>query len=128
MQRRMKRTLQIISILLFYLLVAGLLMLVIYRNGNYPAGSDTMFHVYRGDVIYQSIKEGNWFPLLDPVWYNGAEILRYWAPFPAYCLALCQFFAGGNLFYGYLWFCAIVFFFLYSKTSSSEFTATINLS
>lgn len=110
MPRSMKRTLQNISILLLYLLMAGLLMLVIYRNGNYPAGSDTMFHVYRGDVIYQSIKEGNWFPLLDPTWYNGAELLRYWAPFPAYCLALCQFFAGGNLFAGYLWFCASVFF------------------
>ena len=106
----MKRILQISSILLFYLLVAGLLMLIIYWNGNYPAGSDTMFHVYRGDVIYQSVKAGNWFPLLDPNWYNGAEILRYWAPFPAYCLALCQFLAGGNLFAGYLWFCAIVFF------------------
>ena len=106
----MKRTLQIISILLLYLLMAGLLMLMIYRNGKYPAGSDTMFHVYRGDVIYQSIKAGNWFPLLDPTWYNGAEILRYWAPFPAYCLALCQFLAGGDLFAGYLWFCAAVFF------------------
>jgi len=105
-----KKTLQIISILLLYLLIAGLLMLVIYQNGNYPSGSDTMFHVYRGDAIYQSIKQGNWFPLLDPNWYNGAEILRYWAPFPAYCLAVCQFFAGGNLFTGYLWFCAIVFF------------------
>lgn len=107
---RVKKTLQIIIILLLYLLIAGLLMLVIYRNGDYPSGSDTMFHVYRGDVIYQSIKQGNWFPLLDPNWYNGALILRYWAPFPAYCLALCQFFAGGNLFAGYLWFCAAVFF------------------
>lgn len=107
---RVKKTLQIISILLLYLLMAGLIMLVIYRNGTYPAGSDTMFHVYRGDVIYQSVKQGNWFPLLDPNWYNGAEILRYWAPFPAYCLALCQFFAGGNLFAGYLWFCGAVFF------------------
>ena len=73
----MKRILQISSILLFYLLVAGLLMLIIYWNGNYPAGSDTMFHVYRGDVIYQSVKAGNWFPLLDPNWYNGAEMMNF---------------------------------------------------
>jgi len=107
---RGKKTLQIISILLFYLLLAGLVMIVIYRNGYYPAGSDTMFHVYRGDVVYQSVKTGNWFPLLDPNWYNGAEIMRYWPPFPAYFQALCQFFAGGDLFAGYLWFCAAVFF------------------
>lgn len=86
-------------------------MVVVYRSGTYPAGSDTMFHVYRGDVIYQSIRNGNWFPLLDPTWYNGAEILRYWAPFPAYIMAFCQFLGGGNLFNGYIWFTGLVLLF-----------------
>lgn len=94
-----------------YLLLTGMVMVLVYRSGTYPAGSDTMFHVYRGDVIYQSIREGNWFPLLDPNWYNGAEILRYWAPFPAYVMAFCQFLGGGNLFTGYLWFTGLILFF-----------------
>lgn len=97
--------------MLVYLLLTGMVMVLVYRSGNYPAGSDTMFHVYRGDVIYQSIRNGNWFPLLDPTWYNGAEILRYWAPFPAYIMAFCQFLGGGNLFTGYLWFTGLVLLF-----------------
>ena len=97
--------------MLLYLLMAAAVMVLVYRSGNYPSGSDTMFHVYRGDVIYQSVKEGNWFPLLDPNWYNGAEILRYWAPFPAYVMAFCQVLGGGNLFNGYLWFVGLTLFF-----------------
>lgn len=70
-----------------------------------------MFHIYRGNLLYHSISEGNWFPLLDPNWYNGAEIMRYWAPFPAYIMAFCQFLAGGDMFQGYIVFVGLMCFF-----------------
>lgn len=94
--------------MLLYLLMAAMVMVLVYRSGTYPSGSDTMFHVYRGDVVYQSVKTGNWFPLLDPAWYNGAELFHYHAPVSAYVMALCQFLGGGNLFNAYLWFTGLV--------------------
>lgn len=90
--------------------MAGAVMVLVYRSGNYPAGSDTMLYVYRGDVIYQSVQNGNWLPILDPNWYNGMEFFCYQAPFPAYVMALCQFCGGGNLFNAYLWYTGLVLF------------------
>ena len=63
-----------------------------------------MYHVYRGDYVYNAIKSGNWYPLYDPAWYNGVEILRYWSPFPAYVMAFCQYLAGGSQFGAYLFY------------------------
>ncbi len=96
-------------VLLFGLLTAGV-MGCVYISGIYPAGSDTMCHVYKGERLYQEIRNGNLYPLLDMRWYNGVEILRYWAPLPVYVMAGCIAIAFGNLFYGYLLYVGIVFF------------------
>lgn len=85
-----------------------LIMLVLKEWGNYPAGSDTYCHLYRADVILEQIKSGNWFPLYDPYWYNGVEIMRYWGPIPLYVLALTEY-IGGSVFQGYLGFVGLIF-------------------
>ena len=88
--------------------VATLIMYVIYRWGNYPSGSDTYCHLYRADIILQNIREGNWFPLYDPYWYNGVEIMRYWGPVPLYVLAFTQY-LGGDIFAGYIGYVGLLF-------------------
>lgn len=95
---------------LLYLVVAVLVVAFVAVSGKYPTGNDVMYHIYRGDWLYHSIQEGNWWPLLNPMWYNGVELLRYWAPLPAYAMALCQFLAGGSTMYAYLVFVGIVCF------------------
>ncbi len=77
-------------------------------SGNYPQGSDTLCHIYRADVLLNSILEGNWYPLYDNMWYNGVEIMRYWAPAPLYILAGCEAIAGSML-NGYILFVGLVF-------------------
>ena len=53
---------------------------------------------------------GNWYPLYDNFWYNGVQMMRYWAPLPVYFLAFCQWLAGGSDINGYLIFISLVFY------------------
>ncbi|MDE6898948.1 MAG: hypothetical protein K2P16_06790, partial [Lawsonibacter sp.] len=103
------------NILLFlapvcYLAISVLVVLAVSWSGVYPSGSDTMYHMYRGNFVYESILAGNWWPQLDPMWYNGVELLRYWAPLPAYFMAFCQLLAGGDPLDGYLIFVGLICF------------------
>lgn len=107
----MKRRLGNIVTIFLYGILAGLLVWIVYQSGIYPGGSDTMCHIYKGDILYKEILKGNFYPLIDPMWYNGVEMMRYWAPLPVYVLALCEALTGGNPFYGYLLFVGCVFFF-----------------
>lgn len=100
----------ILFIPILYAVIAVLIVGTVMRNGIYPDGSDTMYHVYRGDYIYRAIREGNWYPMFAKEWYNGVELLRYWAPLPAYFMAFCQFLAGGDILNGYLIFVGLIFF------------------
>ena len=95
---------------ILYAVLAVIIMGAVRNNGIYPEGSDTMYHVYRGDFVYQAVKEGNWYPMLAKDWYNGVELLRYWAPLPAYFMAFCEFLAGGVILNGYLVFIGLIFF------------------
>lgn len=106
----MKKTLNIIAAVILYALIAAALVLIIYLAGDYPKGGDTMCHLYKADVLYQNISNGNLYPYYDAFWYNGVQMLRYWAPLPVYFIALCQWIAGGSLLWGYKIFVAMVFF------------------
>ncbi len=106
----MKRNTGIAITVLLYGVIAVMIAWVINQGGNYPAGVDTMCHVYKGDVLYHSILEGNWYPLYDNFWYNGVQMMRYWAPLPVYFLAFCQGLAGGSEIIGYLVFNGLIFF------------------
>ncbi|MBQ8188620.1 MAG: 6-carboxytetrahydropterin synthase [Lachnospiraceae bacterium] len=88
--------------------MAAVIIFVLKNYGNYPAGSDTYCHLYRADVILQNLRMGNLFPLYDPGWYNGVEIMRYWGPLPLYVLAFTQW-LGGNMFVGYIFYIGVLF-------------------
>lgn len=107
----MKKKIGILAMVLLYGIFAAGIAYIIYLGGRYPAGTDTMCHVYKGDLLYHSIRQGNWYPLYDKFWYNGVQMMRYWAPLPVYVLAFCQALAAGNDIMGYLVFVAVVFFF-----------------
>jgi len=112
MSKRLKKTIALPLILLLYALIALLVAHFVSQSGTYPDGADTMFYVYRGDMLYRSITErGNWYPLIDMMWYNGVQTLRYWSPVPVYILAGCQAIMGGSSFDGYLLFVGLLYFF-----------------
>lgn len=71
-----------------YCLTAALMVMYVKSGGDYPSGSDTYAHLYKAETLLDSIREGNFFPLIDMSWYNGVQFLRYWAPLPVYVLAL----------------------------------------
>lgn len=105
-----------------YGLLAWILMQVISHSGLYPAGADVMTHLYKADLIYHSTAQGDLYPAYDPMWYNGAEALRFWAPLSSYVLALCEWLASGNPFGAYIlysglvfWLGALSFFFVTAK-------------
>jgi len=92
----------------FVTVFAIAIMYVLKGWGNYPSGSDTYCHLYRGDIILQNLREGNFFPLYDPYWYNGVEIMRYWGPLPLYVLAFTEW-LGGDIFAGYIGYVGLLF-------------------
>lgn len=106
----MSKKLKNLLALAAYGLMTVAIVYFVFQNGTYPGGDDTMCHIYKGDLLYRELQNGNLYPLLDPMWYNGVEVMRYWAPLPVYVLAFCEALAGGNLFLGYLVFVGLVFF------------------
>lgn len=106
----MKKLIKFMGMAIVFEILAMAIVSFVYNSGVYPSGADTMCHIYKGDLLYHSILKGNIYPLYDELWYNGVEMLRYWAPLPVYFLAMCQALAGGNPFDGYLLFVGVVFF------------------
>ena len=107
----MSKKVKFILFLCLYSIVTILITWLVSQNGMYPSGSDTMSHLYKADVLYKNIKQGNFYPLYDSMWYNGVEFLRYWAPLPVYFIAFCQALAFGNVLTGYLILIGCIFFF-----------------
>ncbi|SHO50243.1 6-pyruvoyl-tetrahydropterin synthase-related protein [Anaerocolumna xylanovorans] len=91
------------------LIVSLGIMYIVRAGGSYPKGSDIFCHIYRADLIFQSLKKGVFYPLYDPYWYNGVEIMRYWGPLPLYTLALMQYFAGGDSMNAYILFTGLIY-------------------
>lgn len=91
------------------LIVAALLVLaIINRNGGYPWGSDTYGHLFKGNILYDSLKSGKWFLNYSESWYNGVQPYRYWAPLPYYILAAINLITN-NIITTYNVFIAVVF-------------------
>ena len=93
--------------------ISAAIAFLVSNSGVYPSGSDVMYHIYRGEFLYKNLCRGNLYPLFDPSWYNGVEIMRYWAPLCAFTYAGCE--AVANLFHAapltaYLYFAGFVFF------------------
>ena len=81
-------------------------------KGGYLAldGADTLCHLYRAQVVRESISQGTLYPLFDPRWYNGVEIMRYWGPLPLYLLAFIQYLNGREVIDSYPVFLSWIFF------------------
>lgn len=79
------------------------------RTGTFPWGSDTYGHLFKGNILYDSIMEGKLFLNYHQSWYNGIQPFRYWAPLPYYVLALINLFTG-DIFKTYNAFIALTFF------------------
>lgn len=98
--------------------IAVLIVWFVKQNVLLIKGSDSMYHVYRGSWIYKEVSSGNLWPLYNPVWYNGVELLRYWPPASAYLMALCQWIASfipqfadtGIAFGGFAVYCGFIYF------------------
>ncbi len=110
MKKRGKTICMIAIMLVLYALIAVGLVYMLYRGGNYPAGTNTFQYIYRAKMLLKSIGEGNWFPLYDPYWFNGEQLLRYVEPLPIYLLAACQALMGGDANMGYLLFVGLLYF------------------
>ena len=94
MHRKIGLVFYCIFAVVLFVAIAFTVMYFVSSSGNYPSGSDTMYHIYRGKYLYNNILEGNWYPTYDPTWYNGVELMRYWAPLAAFLCAGCEALAG----------------------------------
>lgn len=110
MKDRRKSYYLILIMPILYALLAYTVARLVENSGVYPGGIDTLCHLYKGDVLYQAICKGDYWPIFDPLWYNGVEMMRYWAPLPVYVLALCEFFGGGDPMGGFLVFVMFICF------------------
>lgn len=87
-RNRKKEKLIFIRNIVILTAVAILALVIINKRGNYPWGSDTYGHLYKGNILYDAFKEGNLFLNYNESWYNGIQPFRYWAPLPYYILAI----------------------------------------
>ena len=85
----------------FIILGATALMAYLKNSGCYPLGYDIYGQLFKSNMLYESIKSGNFYPLFDSLWYNGTEPFKYIAPLPYYVVASLQFLANGNLINSY---------------------------
>ena len=112
-----KNTLTAFISLLINLVIACVIVWAVSNTGVLLKGYDSMYHVYRGDWIMKSIEAGEIWPLYNPVWYNGVELMRYWPPVAAYLMAFCQFiaksipwlFTSNYVFDGFAVYCGIIY-------------------
>ncbi|MCX7922674.1 MAG: 6-pyruvoyl-tetrahydropterin synthase-related protein [Clostridia bacterium] len=90
------------------ILAAVITVFWITRSGMYPWGSDSWYHVFKADMLYKGILDGNFFPLYTSEWYNGIQPLRYWAPLPHYIIAVLEMLSSGNIAIAYNIFIALI--------------------
>ena len=90
LESKSKKTLTLIISLLINLVIGAAVIWAVSRSSILFKGSDSMYHVYRGDWIMKSVSSGDAWPLYNAVWYNGVELMRYWPPVAAYVMAFCQ--------------------------------------
>ena len=93
-----------------FLVVSFLVVFFTSKNGIYPSGKEALFHLYRADLLWHEMGAGNFYPLLDRLWYNGLEMMRYQAPLPVYLLAFCELLGGGTIEGAYLWAVGLIAF------------------
>lgn len=84
--------------LIIILICAIAVITYINRNGFYPWGSDTFGHLFKGQLLFDTLKNNNLFLNYSETWYNGFQPFRYWAPLPYYILAILNFISDNIIF------------------------------
>jgi len=83
-----------------------------------PVGNDIFGHLYKAEILFDNIRNYNFYPLYTTEWYNGIQLFRYWPIFTYYVLAFVNFlthdivsayyvYAGLTFFMSYLGFVLI---------------------
>ena len=101
----------IVKAILLLLLITIAFVYLMIHYGYVASGNDAWGHLFKSNLLYENIKEGNVYPLYTPLWYNGVQPFRYWAPLPYYILAFLQWIAGGSIAGAYVLFAGVSVFF-----------------
>ena len=81
--------------------VAVLFTVSLFYTNNYPKGSDVYGHLFKANVLYHAILDGEWYPIYTPYWYNSIELFRYWPPLSYYVLVAFQALCNGDIIFAY---------------------------
>ena len=57
--------------ILILLACAGIFTAFLWCNHWEPSGNDVWSHLYKAKVLYESIQEGNWYPLYSCLLYTS---------------------------------------------------------
>lgn len=106
----MKRTGKVILYILMTTALAAFFTICLLYTNNYPKGSDVYGHLFKTNVLYHAILDGEWYPIYTPYWYNCIELFRYWPPLSYYVLAAFQFLCNGNILIAYTIFGGFCYF------------------
>ena len=55
----MKKKAGMIAVVLLYAAAAVLIAYLVMISGNYPAGTDTMGYLYKGNMLYETVRKGD---------------------------------------------------------------------
>lgn len=101
-----------VQILIGMFVSAGITLFLFWTDFT-PVGKDIFGHLYKAEILYDNIKQFNFYPLYTTEWYNGIQLFRYWPVFTYYVLAFITvltkdvfvsyyIYAGLTFFLGYL--------------------------
>lgn len=94
---------------LLCLIILSIPLMLYIKSTGLINGADIYGHLYKTDLLYQNICNGNFFVLYDEQWYNGIQMFRYWPPLAYYILAFLQFLANGNVETAYIFLAGFTF-------------------
>lgn len=106
-----KKHIFIIEILLG-IVIGGAITLYFMLTDFTPVGNDIFGHLYKAEVLYDNIRQFNFYPLYTTEWYNGIQLFRYWPIFTYYVLAFVNFLTR-DIFTAYYVFAGLTFFMAY---------------
>ncbi len=86
----------------------ALVMWLVSTSGTTCSGADAFSHLFAGQSLLGGLASGNAWPIIEPLWYNGAQLMRVTGPVCVYVLAGCEALAGGVI-GGYVVFCGLVY-------------------
>lgn len=94
------------------LVIGGAITLFLWMTRFTPVGNDIFGHLYKAEVLYDNIRQFNFYPLYTTEWYNGIQLFRYWPIFTYYILAFINFLTH-DIFSAYYVFAGLSFFMAY---------------